>query len=310
MAPPRNDNQRKSHKAAVSRAGGGRVPHNVTGIGVGLRSVHFPYLLTRPALEMDWFEAISENVMDSFGRPRMVLEFIREDYPVALHGVSLSIGSEDVDRAYLARLKALAEHIDPFLISDHICWTRADGAQLHDLLPLPFTNEAVRRVVENVSIVQEALGRPIALENVSSYLTYKQSEMSEWEFLRTVADRSGCGILLDVNNVYVNARNHGYRAVDFLDALPDEKIWQIHLAGFTDKETHFFDTHSAPVHAEVWTLFQRVVKRVPRVPVLLEWDEHIPEFPELQAEALRARKIKEASGWKRTRETRRAAGHL
>ncbi len=270
---------------------------------MGLRSVHFPYLLTRPPLEIDWFETISENVMDSFGRPRMVLEFIRQDYPVALHGVSLSIGSEDVDRSYLERLKTLADSIDPFLVSDHICWTRADGAGLHDLLPLPFTREALDRVVQNVSVVQDYLGQPIALENVSSYLTYKQSEMSEWEFLTETAERSGCGILLDVNNVYVNARNHGTDPVVFLDAIPVEKVRQIHVAGFTDKITHFFDTHSAPVHAEVWSLFQRVIRRAPNIPVLLEWDEHIPEFPDLQKEALRARRIKEESGWRQTRRT-------
>lgn len=273
--------------------------HNVTGIGVGLRSVHFPFLLTRPELEIDWFETISENVMDSFGRPRMVLEFIRKDYPVALHGVSLSIGSEDVDRAYVRRLKTLADSIDPFLVSDHFCFSRADGANLHDLLPLPFTREAVDRVVENVSVVQDILGRPVALENVSSYLVYKNSEMNEWEFLREVSVRSGCGILLDVNNVYVNARNHNFDPVAYIDNVPAERIRQIHLAGFTDKKTHFFDTHSAPVHAEVWNLFQRVVRRRPDVPVLVEWDENIPEFPDLEKEALKARRIKEESGWKR-----------
>lgn len=261
-------------------------------VGAGLRSAHYAHLLGRPRTPLLWFEAVSENYMDSEGRPLRVLEALRRDYPVALHGVSMSVGSvEGVRPEYLRRLKALAARVQPFLVSDHLCWTGADGSNVHDLLPLPYTREALELVAGNARRVQEALGREIALENVSSYLSYPGQEFTEWEFLAAVARSSGCKILLDVNNVYVNSVNHGFAPERFVDAIPAESVAQIHLAGYTDMGTHLFDTHSCPVSEPVWRLFARVIARMPEVPVLIEWDEDVPEFPELERQALLAREI-------------------
>lgn len=239
--------------------------------------------------------------MDTQGRPLAVLELIRRDYPVALHGVSLSIGLKpaEQDRAgheqfqalrsrYLDRLAALIERVDPFLVSDHLCWTGVPGNNLHDLFPLVFNQESLDWVVAQVERVQDRLGRWIALENVSSYLVWKGSELEEQQFLVEVARRSGCKILLDVNNVYVSARNHGFDAVAYLDAVPSECVAQIHLAGHSDMGTHLFDTHSDHVSDEVWRLFEHVIPRMQDVPVLIEWDDEIPEFPVLEAEAAKA----------------------
>ncbi|HYC00799.1 MAG TPA: DUF692 domain-containing protein [Candidatus Limnocylindrales bacterium] len=273
----------------------------VNAVGVGLRPVHYPCLLERPRTAVTWFEAISENYMDSHGRPLQVLERIRADFPIALHGVSLSIGYRPTAQAadafaelrarYLRKLAALADRIDPFLVSDHLCWTGIAGANVHDLLPTPLTDEALAWIVEQIDEVQGALGRSIVLENVSSYLTYASSTWTEWDFLAEVARRSGCGILLDVNNVYVSARNHGFDARAYLDAIPPASVAQIHLAGHTDMQAYLFDTHSRPVCAEVWELFDHVIARLPGVPVLIEWDDDIPEFPALEAEAQRAAAI-------------------
>lgn len=274
---------------------------SVSQIGVGLRSTHYPHLMTRPATRVDWFEALSENYMDSEGRPIQVLETVRSDYPVALHGVSLSVGSrysesEPVNRRYLARLKALIERVDPFVVSDHLCWTGLGPTNLHDLYPIPFTRESLAWVVEQADRVQSALGRRICLENVSSYLTYEQSTYSEWDFLVEVSRRSGAGILFDINNVYVSARNHGFEACEYVDAVPADLVGQIHLAGHTDLGTHLFDTHSRPVCDEVWALFERAIGRMNGVPVLIEWDEDIPAFEVLESEAVRAREICVAAG--------------
>lgn len=258
-------------------------------VGVGLRSVHFPRLLTRPRTPVRWFEAISENYMDSRGRPLEVLKAIRADYPVALHGVSLSIGGVEGPRpGYLERLKRLIAEIDPLVVSDHLCFTGAHASNAHDLLPLPYTEEAIRTVAGNVSRVQDFLGRPIALENVSSYLTYKSSEMKEEEFLVAVARRAGCKILLDVNNVYVSAMNHGFKAETYLDAVPAELIAQLHLGGYSDMGTFLFDTHSRAPTDPVWELYRRVIRRAPVVPVLIEWDEAVPDWEGLEAEAVKA----------------------
>ncbi|HYC55599.1 MAG TPA: DUF692 domain-containing protein [Candidatus Binatia bacterium] len=277
------------------------VANATNAVGVGLRPVHYPYLLEGPRTTVSWFEAISENYMDSRGRPLHVLERIRGDFPVALHGVSLSIGYRPTAQAaepfavlrtrYLERLRALADRIDPFIVSDHLCWTGVAASNVHDLLPTPFTQEALQWIVEQVDAVQGALGRRIVLENVSSYLTYASSTMTEWDFLTQVARRCGCGILLDVNNVFVSARNHGFDARTYLDSIPAESVAQIHLAGHTDMGTHLFDTHSRPVCEEVWELFDHVVARLPGVPVLIEWDDDIPDFPVLEAEAQRAATI-------------------
>ena len=261
------------------------------GCGVGLRTEHYDTII-REWPQMDWFEAISENFMDSGGRPLRMLEAVRARYPVALHGVSLSIGSTDpLDLRYLQRLKTLADRIDPAIVSDHLCWTSVDGEHLHDLLPLPFTEEALAHVSARVRRVQEHLGRAVLLENVSTYVTYRHSTMPEWEFLTQVAERSGCGILLDLNNLYVNAYNHQFDPLTYLDRIPGDLVGQFHLAGHTDMGSYLFDTHSRPVIDEVWKLYQEAVTRWGPVTTLIEWDEAIPPFPQLADEAAKARAI-------------------
>ena len=261
-------------------------------VGVGLRPTHYPYLENRPKTSVNWFEAISENYMDSEGRPIKMLEMIREDYPVALHGVSLSIASsEGLRPEYLKQLKNLKKRIEPFIVSDHLCWTGLKDANLHDLLPIPFTDEALVFIQKHVDQVQNALGCPILLENVSTYFQFPDSTYSEWEFLTTLAKQSGCKLLFDLNNLYVNAKNHHFDPFLFLDAVPTELIGQIHLAGYTDMGSYLFDTHSKPVYPEVWELFSKLIARAPDVPVLIEWDDEIPEFPILEAEAQKATQI-------------------
>lgn len=267
------------------------------GFGVGLRSEHFDELL-HGGESCDWLEAISENFMDTRGRPLQVLETLRRDAPVALHGVALSIGSVDpLNDIYLQRLADLAARIEPALITDHLCWTGVDGTHLFDLLPLPYTDETLRHVVERTTAVQDRLGRRILLENPSTYVAFADSDIPEWEFLAAVAERADCGILLDVNNVYVSAFNLGFDAAAYVDALPVERIGQIHLAGFTDLGDCLFDTHSAPVHPEVWRLYERVVRRCGRVSTLVEWDADIPSFASVRAEAEEAsRRVRHLEG--------------
>lgn len=261
------------------------------GCGVGLRTEHYDSI-TQAWPAMDWFEAISENFMDSGGRPLQVLEEVRRHYPVALHGVSLSIGSTDpLDTDYLARLKRLADRVDAAIVSDHLCWTGVEGENLHDLLPLPFTEEAVRHVAGRVEQVQRILGRRILLENVSSYVTYAHSTMPEWEFLRAIAERSGCGILLDLNNIYVNGYNHQFDPRMFLEHLPGELVGQFHLAGHSNLGSYLFDTHDAPVIDAVWKLYREALQRWGPVTTLIEWDAHLPPFARLAEEAERARAI-------------------
>ena len=258
------------------------------GYGVGLRTPHYAHVLEQhPAV--DWFEVISENFMVAGGRPLHTLERVRADYPVVLHGVSLSIGSADpLDLDYLSRLRALADRIEPAWLSDHLCWTGVGGHTTHDLLPLPYTEEALAHVVDRVRQVQDALGRQIALENVSSYLTFCDSAVSEWEFLGAVADRADCAILLDVNNIYVSAHNHGFDAHTYLLGVPRDRVVQFHLAGHSDHGTHLLDTHDHPVCDAVWTLYAEAVGRFGAVSTLVEWDDHIPAFDVLLAEARRA----------------------
>jgi len=261
-------------------------------VGVGLRSAHFPRLLSRPRPRVQWFEALSENYMDSEGRPLEVLLKIREDFPIALHGVSLSIGGVEGPRpGYLERLKRLVDRVRPFLVTDHLCFTGAHASNVHDLLPLPYTEEAVATVARNVARVQEALGRTIALENVSSYLSYRESEMPEWEFLNAVARRSGCKILLDVNNVYVSARNHGFEPEVYVDAIPAALVAQLHLGGYSDMGAFLFDTHSRAPTEPVWELYRRTIRRMPETPVLIEWDEDLPGWEALEAQAVRASEV-------------------
>lgn len=267
-------------------------PH--LGFGVGLRSEHYGDILDDGTHRVDWFEAISENYMDSGGRPLHVLERVRRDHPVALHGVSLSIGSVDAlsDR-YLSNLRALVERIEPALVTDHLCWTAVDGRALYDLLPLPYTEETLAHVVQRVRQVQEYLGRRILLENPSTYIQFRHSMMTEWEFLAAVAEQADCGILLDVNNVYVSATNHGFDPLSYLDAIPPARVGQMHLAGFTDMGTYLFDTHSAPVSDAVWRLYAHAVERFGAVSTLVEWDADIPSFDRLCDEAAHARLIAE-----------------
>ena len=259
------------------------------GFGAGLRAEHYADVLTAPA-ELDWFEAITENYMDSGGRPLHVLERVRRDYPVALHGVALSIGSTDaLDLSYLDRLAALAARIEPALITDHLCWCGVDGSVLHDLLPLPYTEEALAHVAERVCRVQDRLGRRILLENPSTYIAFAHSSIDEWVFLAELAERADCGILLDVNNIHVSARNLGFDPYVYIDAIPEHRVGQIHLAGFTDMGTYLFDTHSAPVHEDVWALYRHACARFCGVATLVEWDAEIPPLDRLVAEVDRAR---------------------
>jgi len=265
----------------------------VLGCGVGLRTEHYD-TITQEWPSMDWFEAISENFMDSGGRPLRILEAVRARYPLGLHGVSLSIGSVDpISPTYLQRLKALADHIEPAIVSDHLCWTGVEGQNLHDLLPLPFTSEALAHIVDRVTYVQEYLGRRILLENVSSYVSYRHSTMTEWEFLGAVAERADCGILLDLNNVYVNAYNHQFDPHEYLKHIPGRRVGQIHLAGHTDMGSYLFDTHSRPVIDSVWALYREALERWGPITTLIEWDEDIPPFSQLAEEAARARAIYE-----------------
>jgi uncharacterized protein (UPF0276 family) len=259
------------------------------GHGIGLRPPHFPRL-GDGAARIDWFEAISENYMIGGGRPLTALEQARSLAPVVLHGVSLSIGSTDpLDDTYLGALARLIERIEPAWISDHLCWSSVGGHHAHDLLPLPYTEEALAHVVERLVAVQYRLGRRILVENVSSYLTYTHSTMPEWEFLAAMAKRADCGLLLDVNNVYVSATNHGFSSDEYLAGLPADRVGQIHLAGHTDQGTHLLDTHDGPVIEPVWRLYREAVRRFGRISTLVEWDDHIPALEVVCAEAERAR---------------------
>jgi uncharacterized protein (UPF0276 family) len=226
------------------------------------------------------------------GRPLAALEQARVRAPVVLHGVSLSLGSTDpLDQRYLTALRALIARVEPAWVSDHLCWSGVGGTYLHDLLPLPYTEEALAHVVGRIAAVQERLGRRILVENVSSYLTYTHSAMPEWEFLAQVAEQSDCSLLLDVNNVYVSARNHGFDPSAYLAGLPRDRIGQIHLAGHTDRGTHLLDTHDGPVIDPVWDLYRQALRRFGRVSTLVEWDDHIPELEVVCAEAERARAL-------------------
>jgi uncharacterized protein (UPF0276 family) len=265
------------------------------GFGAGLRAEHYDDVLAGTT-GVEWFEAISENFMDTNGRPLAVLEAVRRDHPVALHGVSLSIGSVDpLDASYLDALADLARRIEPAIISDHLCWSSVDGRALFDLLPLPLTEECLEHVVSRVRAVQEILGRRILLENPSSYLAWKGSEIPEPEFLSELAERADCGLLLDVNNVYVSSVNLGFDPVAYLDAIPAQRVGQVHLAGFSDLGTHLFDTHSQPVHDEVWRLYAHTVERMGPLTTMVEWDDDIPPWSRLVEEIDRARQIREES---------------
>ena len=276
------------------------------GVGVGLRAQHYAEILAEPgaaALGIDWFEAISENYMVPGGRPLRMLESVRSGFPVTLHGVSLNLGSADpLDESYLRQLDVLAARYEPAWLTDHLCWTGVDGESLHDLLPLPYTESVVRHVSERIARVQDRLRRRIAIENVSSYLAFREDEMPEWEFLAEVAVRADCGILFDVNNVFVSAHNHGFDADRYLDAIPCERVFQIHLAGPSESGPLLIDTHDSPVREEVWSLYERFVRRAGPISTLVEWDDSIPPLARVAEEAARAKSIlerisSEAQAW-------------
>lgn len=261
------------------------------GHGIGLRTQHFPRLWEGTA-RVDWFEAIAENFMIRGGRPLAALEKARASAPLVLHGVSLSLGSTDpINTAYLDELRALIRRFEPAWVSDHLCWGSVGGHYAHDLLPLPYTEEAVAVAVENVQQIQDILGRQILIENVSSYLTYTHSTMPEWEFITAIAQRADCGILLDVNNIYVSAFNHHFDPTTYIHHVPPARVGQIHLAGHSDKGTYLFDTHDGPVIDPVWDLYRLAVRHCGRVSTLVEWDDRIPEFEVVRAEAERAREL-------------------
>ncbi|WP_374512190.1 DUF692 domain-containing protein [Niveibacterium sp.] len=265
--------------------------HALQGFGLGLRVEHYrDFVESNPAV--DWLEIISENYMVPGGKPLHYLDLIRHDYPMVMHGVSLSIGSSDpLDLNYLAALKALAQRVEPAWISDHLCWTGVDHHNLHDLLPMPYTEEALRHLSARINQVQDYLGRRILLENVSSYIGFAHDEMQEWEFITELTQRADCLLLLDVNNVHVSSANHGIDARRFIDALPADRICQIHLAGHEDHGDYLIDTHDQPVSDAVWDLYAYTVRRLGRVPTMIERDDNIPTLPELISELNQARAV-------------------
>lgn len=261
------------------------------GFGLGLRTEHYQEILdTQP--NVDWFEVISENYMIPGGKPLYYLDKIRADYPMVMHGVSLSIGSvSPLDNNYLKELKQLSQRIQPAWISDHLCWTGVHGVNLHDLLPLSYTEETIRHVVDRITQVQEFLGRPILIENVSSYVSFKSSEMTEWEFINQIAQRSGCLLLLDVNNIYVSSINHSFDAYKFINSIDASRVQQIHLAGHEDHSDYIIDTHDAPIVDGVWDLYSHAIRRFGPISTMIERDDHIPPIAELMTELDYARKL-------------------
>ena len=266
------------------------------GDGLGLREEHFPHLMSTPpeAWGVDWFEAVTENLLDNQGWGMRVFEHVAAHRPVVLHGVSLSIGSTaPLDLAYLGKLRDLAERFRPLWVSDHLCWTGVQGVNSHDLLPLPLTEAALTHVAERVRAVQDFLGRPLIVENPSTYLQFRASQMPEAEFLARLCDLTGCGLLLDVNNVHVSSFNHALDPLAYLEAIPAEHVVQVHLAGPSDHGTHLIDTHDAPVPDAVWPLYARVWERCGPVATMVEWDASIPAFEVVAAELGKARRVRE-----------------
>jgi uncharacterized protein (UPF0276 family) len=269
------------------------------GFGLGLRTEHYRDFCSDDralARRVDWLEVISENYMVPGGKPLHHLDRIRRDHPMAMHGVSMSIGSTDpLNAGYLRDLKALAQRIEPAWVSDHLCWTGVDHHNLHDLMPMPYTEAALRHLVPRVRQVQDVLGRRLVLENVSSYVSFAADEMSEWEFIGELLQRADCELLLDVNNVHVSSVNHGFDARRFIDAMPRERVRQIHLAGHEDHGSYLIDTHDHPVCAAVWELYGYTVQRLGHVPAMIERDDHIPPLAELVAELDQARAVEAAA---------------
>lgn len=265
------------------------------GLGVGLRNKHFRHIMTQ-GIGVDWFEIISENFIHNYGYSRYVLEQIAAQCPIVMHGVSMSIGSTDpLNFDYLANLKTLAEEIQPIWVSDHLCWTGVATVNSHDLLPLPLNEESLRHVVERVNIIQDYLERPLIIENPSTYIQFCQSTLTEWEFLAALTAETNCGLLLDLNNVYVSAYNHHYDPEEYLRGLPSDRIVQIHLAGPTNYGDYMIDTHDHPVPTQVWQLYAIAQAMTGGVATLLEWDAKIPDYPDLLAELDKARDVLEGN---------------
>lgn len=263
------------------------------GFGLGLRAAHYHDFIGAPQ-PLDWLEIISENYFGDGGKPLQMLDAIRANYPIVMHGVALSLGSADgLDKAYLQQLRQLARRVEPLWMSDHLCWAGLQGKNTHDLLPLPYTEEALKLIVRHIKQVQDFLGRRFVVENVSSYLTYRSNEMSEWQFLRHVCEEADCLLLLDVNNIYVSSFNHGFDPLEYLHHLPPARIQQIHLAGHTDNGDHLVDTHDHAVVEPVWSFYAAACRHVGNVATMIERDDHIPPLPELLAEVNRARQIAE-----------------
>lgn len=263
------------------------------GYGLGLRKDHYETILAeRP--NVDWFEILSENYMVDGGKPLHYLTRIREHYPMVMHGVSLSIGSsEPLNLDYLKKLKTLYERIEPEWFSDHLCWTGVEGINLHDLMPMPYTEEAVAHVADRIQQVQDFMGQQMLLENVSSYLSYTSSEMTEWEFFREIAERADCRILLDINNIYVSAFNHNFDPYAYLHAMPAERVYQFHLAGHTRQDNIIIDTHDHPIVDPVFELYGAAVRHFGRVSTMIERDDNIPPLAELLVELDHVRQIAE-----------------
>ena len=271
--------------ARVSFQGDCSPPH---GVGLGLRSPHFSYIeQTRP--QVAWFEVLIDNYLGDGGSALFHLQQISQHYPLTFHGVGMSLGSTDeLNWRYLHRLKQRMDEFQPLWVSDHLCWSSVGGHYAQDLLPLPYVQQAIDVVVDHIKQIQDFLGCRILIENVSSYLSYKDSVMQEWEFLCQVVERADCDVLLDINNIYVSAYNHGIDAQAYLNAVPVERVREFHLAGYDDLQTHLLDTHGAAVHAPVWALYQDALQRFGPVPTLIEWDNNIPDFTILQTEAAKA----------------------
>jgi uncharacterized protein (UPF0276 family) len=267
-----------------------RFGYATLGFGLGLRAQHYDHVLAQRPKNIDWFEIISENFLEAHHGYRDFLADLRRDYPLVMHGVSLSIGSTDpLNREYLAKLKNLAEFLNVPWLSDHLCWTGINGKNTHDLLPVPYSEESLKNITTRIKQVQDILGRHIVLENPSSYLEFNDSSMREWEFLARMSEEGDCGLLLDINNIYVSAFNHGYDARDYIDAIPADRIVQIHLAGHQNFGTHIIDTHDHPVLDDVWELYRYTIQTKGIITTMVEWDDNIPEFDILTAELDKAR---------------------
>jgi uncharacterized protein (UPF0276 family) len=261
----------------------------IQGIGIGLRSPHYSYILENKP-DISWFEVLADNYLISGGLPLYYLDKIRQDYPVTLHGVGMSLGSTDaLNFTYLTRLKSLVEKIKPAYVSDHLAWISVNNHYLNDLIPLPYTEETRQHLAQRIIQVQEFLGQRILIENPSAYISFTHSTMTEWEFLQGLLKEADCYLLLDVNNVYVSAINQNFDPLNYLEQIPKNRVKEIHLAGYQEKENYLFDTHGYPVHEPVWELYKVALQNFGSIPTLIEWDTDIPEFEVLMAEANQAK---------------------